>query len=139
MNPTSIIFKGGELAEVTYALEKRIEELARESKVSGNKKESRDYGVAAKRLRELLRDIRAQMEPDKRKSKLKASAKAGRRASLGDFLLWASGRYDLWYMEGGITRNHGDDGWQFQWNGLPGGIADSEILKAIPSRKYKTG
>ncbi len=69
--------------------------------------------------------------------KRKTSKKTAVKTSLGDFLVWAMGRYDLWYMEGGITRNHGDDGWQFQWNGLPGGISDSEILKAIPSRKYK--
>jgi hypothetical protein len=67
----------------------------------------------------------------------KKPGSSGRKATIGDFLVWAMGRYDLWYMEGGITRNHGDDGWVFQWRELPGGIADSEILKSIPSRKYK--
>ena len=67
----------------------------------------------------------------------KQKTSAGRSASLGDFLVWAIGQYDIWYMES-MTRNDCDDGWLFQWNGLPGGIADCEILKVIPSRKYKT-
>lgn len=66
----------------------------------------------------------------------KTPGSSGRRASLGDFLVWAMGRYDLWYMVS-VARNRGDDGWVFQWRELPGGIADSEILKSIPSRKYK--
>ena len=68
----------------------------------------------------------------------KQNTSAGRSASLGDFLVWAIGRYDIWYMES-MTRNEGDDGWLFQWNGLPGGIADSEILKTIPCQKFKAG
>ena len=109
MKTTSITFKGGELADVTYALEKRIEEVVGESKVSNNKKESMDYMDAAKRLGNLLLDIRAQIAEDKRKFELKAYVRSRRRASLGDFLVWAMGRYDLWHMVD-MARNGGDDG-----------------------------
>lgn len=138
METTSITFKAGELDDMTYSLEKRIEALVAESRVSNNKKEARDYMDAANRLGKLVSGIVAQMEPDKRKSKLKASSGSGRKTTIGDFLVWAMGRYDLWYMEGGITRNQSDDGWMFQWRDLPGGISDTDILKSIPSRKYKT-
>ncbi|MCX6984225.1 MAG: hypothetical protein NT118_05655 [Lentisphaerae bacterium] len=68
--------------------------------------------------------------------KRKTAKKAAVKTSLGDFLVWAEGRYDLWYMVS-LARNEGDNGWMFQWRELPGGISDSEILKSIPSRKYK--
>ena len=69
--------------------------------------------------------------------KSKTPDKARRKSFLGDFLVWAMGRYDLWYMVS-LARNDGDDGWMFQWRELPGAVSDTEILKAIPSRKYKT-
>ena len=70
------------------------------------------------------------------KKKPRAPINSGRKTSLGDFLVWAMTGYNLWHMEN-IARNDLDNGWQFKWNGLPGGISDTDILKSIPSRKFK--
>ena len=70
----------------------------------------------------------------RKQKKLRTSSR--HKASLGDFLVWAMTGYNLWHMRS-ITRNDSDNGWQFLWRDLPGGVSDTGILKAIPARKYK--